>query len=274
MELNNLISPGIWTFALAGILYLLRNTIKASIIKGVQHNFDKKIETLKSELRENEAEISSLRNGVLSGRENRQALLDRRRMEAAENVWTAVVELGKIKFLSQQMSILHFDKAAEEAARNPNASLMFKSIGGAVKLDELGPGASKERLFITPLAWSFYEAYSAILYYAVVQQKLLEGGVPDASKLLNTERVSKLIKEALPYMDGYVDEHGSAGFHYLLEPLEKNILNELQNMLGGIDTDRESISRSAKILEAVNDIKIVTAKAESDLQKAVQDSKL
>ncbi|WP_271570440.1 hypothetical protein [Bradyrhizobium sp. CCBAU 11386] len=84
-----------------------RNWLKARIEKGVQHGFDRKIEQmradlreseerLKSSLRDKEGEIATLRSTVLAGSSGRQALLDKRRFEAVEKVWTAVNDMGRL----------------------------------------------------------------------------------------------------------------------------------------------------------------------------------
>jgi hypothetical protein len=70
-----------------GLPVATRNWLVAWISKGVQHRFDVRLEELRAELRKNEErvksdlrnkedEISTLRNSVLSGSAGRQALLD------------------------------------------------------------------------------------------------------------------------------------------------------------------------------------------------------
>jgi hypothetical protein len=78
---------------LLAALFASRIWIKASIEKRVQHQFDEKIESVRTELRKSEekfkqemqareAEISALRVGVMGGRATRQAIIDKRRLEA------------------------------------------------------------------------------------------------------------------------------------------------------------------------------------------------
>ncbi len=80
-----------------GVAYLARDLIKSSIAKSVQHKFDEKIEnlrtnlrnseeTFKGDLRAKEMEIAALRDGALGGLANRQALLEKRRLEAVERI--------------------------------------------------------------------------------------------------------------------------------------------------------------------------------------------
>lgn len=254
------------TAVLAFVLYLGRNWIKAGIEKSVQYRFDAKIETLRTELRHNEerfiselrmkeAEISALRDGVLSGRANRQALLDKRRIEAVERVWRAVMELAPYKVISAQMTVIKFDAAAEDTPQNPDLRKFFKTIGNVIP-DRKPPDnpAKNEQPFVSPIAWAHFSAYQAVLVHAYLMVKVLEWGIKDAGNLIKTESVGDLLKTALPYMKQYIDEHGSAGYHYLLDKLEAKLLAELRIMLEGEDIDKASVEQSAKIMKAVDKV--------------------
>lgn len=93
--------PTITSTLIAIGFFIGRTWLKSTIKRSVQHTFDQKIENVrtdlrlseervKSEIRSKEAEISALRDGVLSGRGQRQALLDCRRLDAVERIWTRV----------------------------------------------------------------------------------------------------------------------------------------------------------------------------------------
>lgn len=254
------------TAVLACALYLGRNWIKAGIEKSVQYRFDAKIETLRTQLRHNEenfiselrmkeAEISALRDGVLSGRANRQALLDKRRIEAVERVWKAVIEFAPYKVLSAQMAMIKFDAAAEDTPQNPNLRKFFEIIGNVIP-DRKPPDnpAKNEQPFVSPIAWALFSAYQAVLVHAYLMVKVLELGIKDAGKLIKTESVGNLLKTALPYMTKYIDEHGSARYHYFLDELEAKLLAELRSMLEGEDIDKASVEQSAKIMKAVDQV--------------------
>lgn len=255
------------TAVLALALYLGRSWIKAGIEKSVQHGFDTKIETLRAELRSNEekfkselrtkeSEISALRDGVLSGRANRQALLDARRIEAVEHVWKAVVELAPYKFVSASMAVVKFDAIAEEVPRNPNARKIFEIIGKGIPGKDFPSGAAKnEQPFVSAIAWAYFSAYQAILGHAYLQAKVLSMGLEDAGKIIDTEKVGDMLKTALPHMTKYIDEHGSSGYHYLLDDLEAKLLTELRGMLEGKDIDAASVEQSAKIMNAVEKVR-------------------
>ncbi len=117
--------PAIITVLMAIGVFAGKNWLKARIERSVQHTFDLKLENiradlraseerLKSDLRTKETEISALRDGILSGRAQRQALLDQRRLEAVERIWTRVsTGLGAYKSIATMMGIVNFDAAAK-----------------------------------------------------------------------------------------------------------------------------------------------------------------
>lgn len=255
--------------AIAAFLVLLvfvgKHSIKAEIEKSVQHKFDAKIETLRAEIRKNEeefkselrlkeTEISALRDGVLGGRVNRQAMLDKRRLEAVERVWAAVTELAPFKFASATMSNIKFDAAAKEASRDPKVRLLFKTMGlpGSGKFPE-NP-AKNERLFVSPIAWALFSAYATVLSVSVLQMKMLELGLAEANKLLDTEKIKTIMKAALPHQTEFIEKYDSTAYHILLDELEEKLLGELRKLLDGVETDEAAIAQSAKIMKAVDEV--------------------
>ena len=100
------------------VLFALRNFIVAWISKRVQYGFDTKIEELrtrlrtseeqfKSDLREREAEITALRNNILSGSAGRQTLLDKRRFDAVEKICNCSPPRHTVNFMSRLNPLHH-----------------------------------------------------------------------------------------------------------------------------------------------------------------------
>ena len=250
---------------LACTVFIAKHRIKAEIERSVQHKFDAKIETLRAELRRNEEEfkselrlketvITALRDGVLSGRANRQALLDKRRLEAVERVWVAVTEFTAFKYVSALMANIKFDAAAEEASRNPSARLAFQTMGIPVSGKFPENPANNERPFVSPIAWALFSAYKAVLSFSYLQLKILELGIEDAGKFFNTENVKTLLKAALPHQTENIDKYDSTAYHFLLDELEEKLLGELRKMLEGVETDEAIIAQSAKIMKEVDKV--------------------
>ncbi len=254
-------------WALLIVVFGARHWIVSRIQKGVQHKFDEKLESIradlrkneelfKSELRAKEVEIAALRDGVLGGRANRQALLDKRRIEAVERVWAAVNTLGAYKFISASMAIVNFDVAAKEAPRNENVRKFFELIGSQVPAGKtVDHPAKNEQPFVSPLAWAYFSAYQAIVIGAYAQAKILEIGLEEPGKFLNKDYVRNLLKAALPHQSKFIDEYDTNTYYYLLDELESNLLSELRKMLEGKDIDQASVAQSAEIMEMVKKVR-------------------
>ena len=255
--------------AVIGIgIFAGRNWLKTSIERSVQHRFDARLEELradlrkseeglKSELRLKEGQITALRDGVLSGRAQRQALLDKRRLEAVDRLWAAFMALAPFAGVSKFMSVLDFDVVAHDAPLNSNMRKLFHTIAGDhdEKMKQLSENVAKsEQLFISPLAWAYFYAYQSVVLSAYMRAKALEIGLENPAKLFKDEHVKNLLKEVLPHYSEYIDKFGSFGFHDLLEELEKRLFAELQKTLRGEEEDQASLERAAKIMELAHKV--------------------
>jgi hypothetical protein len=196
-----IISIVLWALAPFGI-FIARHWIIAFISKGVQHQFDRQIEEvrsdfrvseerLKSNLRDRESEIATLRSSVLAGSAGRQALLDKRRFEAVEKIWIAVNDLAQLKGLSGMMAVLNFKAMAKEAA-DPRMQNVLSILGAAVPdFQKLKNVARDERPFLPELAWAYFAAYRTILYGSFARFTVLKTGVNEADKFLTNDAAKK-----------------------------------------------------------------------------------
>jgi hypothetical protein len=256
-----------------------RNWLRERIVRGVQHKFDTRLEALRTELRKGEEELKSvlraresdiaaLREGVLSGRTQRQALLDKRRLEAVERVWSSVVAYGPYKVISATLAGLKTEAVEREVVR-PNSELrkffgMLTANVSVMKADSPENLANYERPFVSPLAWAYFSAYSTILASAFARAKLLEIGV-EQSKFLNVNNFRDLLRTALPAYHSYIDTAGIEAFHHLVDLLEKELLSELARMLQGTESDQASVEQAAKIVSAVEKLAEEQAKQKATM---------
>ena len=257
------------TGALAIAAWLGRNLIATRLAKSVEHEFNEKMEkirsdfrtseeTLKGELRARESEILALRNGVLSALSARQVALDKRRLEAVDELWSAVVALAPAKTISLMMSVFNFEAAANETAVNEKARQLFEILGSSFDPKSLkGTDASKSRPFVSPMVWALYSAYSAIVLHGVAKLLVLKTGVP--GNLVDQVKIAKLIRTVLPDRSSHVDKYGTAGYHSLLDEIEERLLSEINSMLFGKESDKDRLEQAASILQQSNEI-IVTGK--------------
>ncbi len=250
---------------LATVLWLGRNLIITRLQAAVENEFDEKIERLRaelraseelfrSELRTKEREIEGLRSGAMSAMATRQMALDKRRLEAVDQLWSAVIALGPAKVVSSMMSVIKFEATAEETAKNPKFRAMFEALGtgfDAAKIDTLS--ASKGRPFVSPMVWAVYSAYCSIAMAAVTRLQILKAGL-GPSDYLDHEKIAKLIKTALPHQSAFVDTYGAEGYHFLLEELEEKLLREIDAMLAGVESDKSSIDHAANILKESKEV--------------------
>lgn len=175
--------------------------------------------------------------------------MDKRRIEAVEELWSSVIELSPAKYASILMSTLKFDVCAKEAAKNPNFRQIFEVMGGTIDMNTIAkPNAIKLRPFLSEISWALFSAYQSIVLFAVTQLQILKSGL-DMPDILDTEKISNLVQIALPHHTEYIKKYGSTGYHHLLEELETRLLKELQNILQGTDSDKASIEQAAAILK-------------------------
>lgn len=253
------------TGLLAAGLWFGRNLLLTRLTKSVEHEFNTKLEALRSQLRESEerfkaelrtkeTEIAALRGGAMTALATRQMSLDKRRLEAVDQLWYAVATLGPAKSVSAMMSRIKFEVAAKEAESNPRAREAFELMGFGFDPKTLDlAGAMKARPFVTPMVWAKYSALVAANMSAVTRWQLLKSGLGNKG-LIDNESINKLLKLALPHQSAFIDEYGPDGYYHLLEELEGSLLTELDAMLAGAQTDRASLQQAAEILKISNEV--------------------
>lgn len=246
-------------------LWLGRNVISTRLTKSVEHEFNTKLESvrsqmreseerLKAELRAKETEIAALRSGALTALASRQMAIDKRRLEAIDQLWTSVTALGAARGIAALMSSISFEKAAPITERDPKARQAFEMMGTAFDIKSLDlSGASKARPFLSPMVWATFSALQAVVMHAVMRWHILKGGF-GAKDFMDNEAISKLIKVALPHYSNYIDTFGPSAYFYVLEALDDQLLKEIQQMLSGVEADKASIERAAEILRQSNTV--------------------
>lgn len=240
------------SLALSAGIWFGKNWMAARIQRSVQHTFDEKIENLRSELREREAEIAALRSGALSGLAQRRALLDKRRIEAVDRFWAAFVALAPYRAAVIYTSIMKIDAIATEIGRNEKLQAFFKMMEKTYpELPKNANPAKLEQPYLSPLAWAYFSAYQTAMVSAYAVIKFLALGESPA-KLLKLEGPRDLLKVTLPDWSDYIDKWGMN--EHLLDELEKRLLAELNRMLEGADIDEASLALAAKINEQVKDV--------------------
>jgi hypothetical protein len=270
--------PAVSVPAVLGLVAYLARTLILTRLKGaVTHEYDAKLASLKSdleakqtalkaELHAKQAQLDTFRNAVLSGVASRQAAVDKRRLEAVDQLWEAVRLLGFLKGAATFIATVHFEKLLAEAERNPKAKEFAKPFEVPLdKMTELGVVSHKARPYLSGLAWAYFSAYQAILLFAVAQMNLLKYGLNEP-KLLRPEHVVTLANAALPGYEEYLAKNGTNGAYYLLDELERKLLDELTRSLKEGAGDAENVGQVAAILTAVDDVSKDTDASKHSIQ--------
>ena len=215
--------PALTTTSLLVIaLWFGRKLIATRLTKSVQHEFDTKLESLRAKLKENEelfkaelrtkeAEIASLRSGAMTAMASRQIALDKRRLEAVDQLWSAFTALLPAKGLTLMLAPFDFDKVVEESARDPKlreAFAMLENLNDPKKIDSIN--AIRERPFVSPMAWAIFSAYQSIVMQGVAKYALIKSGI--GKNFLDKDAIAKLVKAALPHhVGGFLNAPFSGG---------------------------------------------------------------
>jgi len=108
---------GVTTTGLLGAAWLVKNLILTRLQKSVGAEFDEKLERIRSELRSKEGEIVALRSAVMTTMSTRQIALEKRRLEAAEEIWSAVTDLAPAKLVSSVLAVFKLNEVANQQPR-------------------------------------------------------------------------------------------------------------------------------------------------------------
>ncbi|HEY2034963.1 MAG TPA: hypothetical protein VGH02_14880 [Rhizomicrobium sp.] len=239
--------------ALVGVIF--RDSLREYITSGIKHSFEAEIEKLKADLAHKENEINALRDGALSGMSNRRALLNARKLQAIDRLWENVVALGRLKAASQQISILNMDNVNRRIETDQKLQHFFKISSDSFDMEKVNISeAENQRPFVSLRSWALFSAYNIIIASAVGTLKMLATGT-DTTKIFLEEKISDVLKAALPHRSTYIDNSGLAGRHYLLDELEEALLVELAEMLDGKEDDKQAVANAQDILEVVRKAK-------------------
>ncbi len=71
-------------------------------------------------------------------------------------------------------------------------------------------------------------------------------GMPD---IIDKAAVTKVLTAALPHQAEFIAKYDSGAYHYLLDELESRLLEELQKLLRGVESDKASVEQAAEIIK-------------------------
>lgn len=260
------------TGLLAAALWLGRNLITTRLTRSVAFEFDAKLERvraehrqveeqLKADLRAREAQLNALQGGALTAMASRQQALDKRRLEAVDQIWSAVQALAPARHIATFMALVNWERAPAATERDPKARKFFEAIGQGLEPSQIDLSmAHRARPFLAPPVWAAWSALSVVCMHGVARHIALKGGLGDAG-LADLEALNKLVVAALPHYNDFLAEHGAMAYFHAIPALEEKVLSEIQAMLAGTQPDTDAVARASVI------IKLAAAVADQDAKQ-------
>lgn len=258
---------GLPILLILAVLWLARKLLLTRLIKSVEHEFNRKLETLRSDLRNNEEEyradiqsrineIVAIQSGVMSSITSRQNTLTQRRFEAIDQVWDSLYVHKSLYGLSAILAHIDFDKSVKLVVSDTKMRDFFSSLEAQFKvnLDKAAQrNSQKEQLYVSSRAWVLFSAYRAIIMRVYIEITLLKTGT--GKERLDMAAVSGLVKAALPHQAEYIDKYGEkGGYHWLLDEIERQLLVELKAMMTEVKAEVVNIEQASELFKYANEV--------------------
>lgn len=259
--------------------------IKTIIEKNIRKDLDARVEILKSQLRreeqrfsdlmkQQESEISSLRDAAFSNMVQTHSAIISRRVHAVENIWKTLHARPQLKFLAQTISRFKIDLILEYSKSNDDRARKMRELGdqfwtmfGLDKID-MTDNAIAERPFLTNTAWVIFTAYQSIIMLPILQLSALRMGVgPEIIK--DRKEILDAVKSVLPHRTEFIDKFGDAALSQLLDELESLLLAEFSKIVGLGQNDDGSTELSSHLVKLSQSLKATALSPQ--LAKAVSE---
>ena len=223
---------------------LLRNWIKSSI----QHRYNEQLEYLKHELRDYGSQIESTRNSILEMAGAYRNAVERRRLQAVDEIWKGTLTLKR--FASPTVELLaHLDiETVVERPEGPKVkdsfqkSFQFSPSPKEIAEEQSVVTAREARPWVSPLIWTTFTAYEAIVVFSTTQALLFKKGL-DPRVIQNPDKTEKFVQFALKSTKFENVQFNNASCPALLEQLESELLFHFQKTISSEIPPQESVEQ-------------------------------
>ncbi|EPB5912690.1 hypothetical protein ACRQPR_000893 [Citrobacter amalonaticus] len=222
-----------------------RDSIGRFMTKSVEHRFDKKLESYKSEIRENEKELEHMREYLSSVRSGRDSYLQMRKFKSAENLIKARRFLNEFSMAVIFMKMFKIE-ALFENIDDPKIQGLIDSLVKPLNLDEKSSEYRKfdldtPRLYLSDKTMRFFDIYSGIIMISVGMLKMLETKNKEASGIITCNNVVENIIDLLPSAKEDFEKYGDSFIFQLHDYFRRELLNEIKSDLtGASNLDRDT----------------------------------
>lgn len=240
------------TGLISGIVFLMRDTVAKFFTKAVEHRFERKIETFKADIRDNEKELEQIRSFLVSSKRDRDSAIQAKRLEAAEILLRARDSLSQLSILVEYMKILEIDNILSDSG-NPKITefieTLMKPLDVDNKLNQIGSiDRTIPRLYLSEKSLNAFDTYQSIIISAAMMMKLFCIQLRDKNKIVKTGHLSKAVIEMVPESKEGFDKWGESYAYHWSAYFHDETLKALRNEVSGISDmarDTESIQRLA-----------------------------
>ena len=252
---NILSSSVIVSIVLLILIRLFRKTIEEWIVKSlhakIQHEYDQRLETLKSQLanqnevswlnfknqlQEKQSLIESVRSSFMAG----QSLSAERRLNAIDQLWTEIVAIRNI--VPPVMKIVDALKENETAiyteflgtTRANGATTNWSMEEFESKVNSISKSIEEIRPYIGEYLWAVFQTYRAIHIRICVKLQFDEDNADNVVKWYEDEMIQDIILTILDEKEFKLfnsKQYGKLG--WLQRSLEQKILIQLEKIISG-----------------------------------------
>lgn len=226
--------PTILIFIVLIVIWLLKKAIPSYVDKYMKHNFDKEIENIKHDIREQENILTTLQNTVLSIKMKREELIYQKELQANEKLWQIVMKLSRYKAIDlalQNAKIYDFENWDD----TPKALAKIYDLSAINELD-----AKDIRPFVSEILWSYFMVYRTILIFIVSQIDLginyLKYNEPETIK-----SIKDLLSNVLPDSKEQIQKEDDLYCFQYLTILEDKMVEEIKKSLAGDIKDKKNL---------------------------------
>ena len=244
---------------LAAAAWLARNWILTRLKASVQHEFNQKIERVRSDLRKGEDALRDVRTTALSALAAKETTRDMRRIEGIEAIWRATLEIRKHSAgPASAFSVMRFEEICNRIATEPKLQQFFQmtmsNVDGKNLLNPTIERGETARPWVSPLVWSLFKAYLTIGGYANAIADMLKIGMDPRKFVLSPDKIHAFLAAALPEQAEAFRPFRPELIASALEYLEASLLVAIREDLSGTVPNMATLEQAKRIAEAADSV--------------------
>jgi hypothetical protein len=236
---NLFINLSVTSGILGFFAFLMRDTIGRYFSKAVEHRFEKKFETFKADIRNNETELEQIRSFLVLGQKDRDSAIQAKRLEAAEILLRGRQELSKLSMLVEYMKILNIEEILKDG-ENPKIIEFMNLLAKPMNIDESLKALQSfdktlPQLYLNEKSMKAFDTYQIIILQAALMIKLFTLPLSNKSGLIKLDVLSKKIIEHIPSSKDAFEKWGEGYAYYWATFFFDEILRSLRHEISGAD---------------------------------------